>query len=109
MSIKNFQAPDKNNDDTVVDGGKEIIEITSEGYQADPIKKQKAATARTLAYLLVGILAVSVAAHYGIVAWMVYHGKTDVVATLATIFDTWLPVISGLSGSAVTYFFTREK
>lgn len=73
------------------------------------IKKEKASTTRILAYILVGILAFSVFGHYGLVAWLVYNGKADAITELSSIFSTWLPVISGLAGSAVTYFFAQGK
>jgi hypothetical protein len=90
----------------VIEGG-EIVEL-DEPYHVE-LKKQRAATTRSLAYVLVGILAFSVAAHYIAVAYLLTNGKKDVTVELSTIFSTWLPVISGLAGSAVTYYFAQEK
>lgn len=73
------------------------------------LTKQKAKTTRTLAYLLVAILAGSVGLHYGITAWLIIQKNVTAVETLDRIFIGWLPVISSLAGSAVTYYFTKEK
>ena len=99
---------DNQTNEQVIDGG-EITGIGHSEYKVDPIKKQKADTARTLAIILVVILAASVAMHYGFTAWLLVHGKPVVVENMNDIFTTWLPVISGLTGSAVTFFFTKEK
>lgn len=100
-------------EDKITINGREIIEGGEikelEPYKIDPLKKQRAATTRALAYLLVAILFVSVVIHYGMVAWLLSIERKDVTAELSTIFSTWLPVISGLAGSAVTYYFAQEK
>lgn len=76
-----------------------------------PFQESKfhAETARKLSILLISILAVSVAVHYLLSALFSQWGNTQVVATLAGIFDVWLPVISGFVGSAITYYYTRDK
>ncbi len=90
----------------IIEGG-EIRELNV--YKIDPLKKEKAATTRALAYLLVAILALSVAFHYGMVVWLFNNGRQDAIVELDSIYNTWLPVISGLAGSAVTYYFTQDK
>ena len=95
-----------NVDEEVIEGG-DVGDLEEGGDFK--IKKEKASTTRILAYVLVGILALSVVGHYILVAWLVYNGKTDVVTELSSIFGTWLPVISGLAGSAVTYYFAQGK
>ena len=71
--------------------------------------KHRAETSRRLAYLLVGIMAVSFLMHYIAIAFLEFYGKSSATKTLSDAFSTWLPVISGLVGAAVTYFFTRER
>lgn len=98
------------NDDQVIEGG----EITGVGedkneFRVDPLKKERAETTRKLAYVLVGILALSFVIHYTIMAILLFTNRTAGVEALNTIYTTWLPVISGLASSAVTYYFTREK
>ena len=78
------------------------------GGEIDEIVLKKEWAARAIAFALIGILTSSVVGHY--VATMLF-AKTDVVAVekLGKIFDVWLPVITGFSGSAVTYFLTKEN
>ena len=68
-----------------------------------------AETARKLSTLLIWILAVSAALHYLLSAAFSQWGDEKVVEALAGIYDAWLPVIAGFVGSAVTYYYTREK
>lgn len=95
-------------DEQIIEGG-EIQEIDDDDVRVE-ISRHKAKTTRTLAYLLVAILGFSVALHYvAVVLILVRTENLTLVDTLDGIFSSWLPVISGLTGSAVTYFFTREK
>lgn len=68
-----------------------------------------AETARKLSILLIWILAVSAAVHYLLSAAFSQWGDEKAVETLAGIFDVWLPVVAGFVGSAITYYYTREK
>ena len=95
------------NDETL-DGGK-VEELSLKDIKIDLIKKQKLTTARTLAYMLILILAFSVFSHILLTVWLLPNDKTNVVEAVDRIFHSWLPVISGFAGAAVSYFFTREK
>jgi len=108
MPVKKEARGSRQEDEITIEGG-DITELNSAPYKIDDLKKQKAATTRALAYLLVIILFLSVVIHYGMVAWFLSNEKKDVTVELSTIFSTWLPVISGLAGSAVTYYFAQEK
>jgi hypothetical protein len=66
-------------------------------------------TARWLAVMLVSILGGSALLHYVTLAIFVYNGKTDAADRLGNFFNSWLPAISALAGSATTYYFTKEK
>lgn len=89
----------------------ETEEVTALGDE--PLKfaiaKQRATTARNLAYALVAVLAASVVAHYIMVSSFAVNGNAEAISSLSDIFQTWLPVISGLASSGVTFFFTREQ
>jgi hypothetical protein len=92
----------------IIEGG-EIQEIDDDDVRIE-FTRHKAKTTRTLAYLLVATLGISVALHYGAVILILVRTENQaLIDTLDGIFSSWLPVISGLTGSAVTYFFTREK
>jgi hypothetical protein len=72
-------------------------------------RRHRAKTARTLAYLLVGILAATIALQYGLTSWLIYCGRSDGVAALDKLFNAILPILSGLVGGAATYYFTKER
>ena len=95
-------------DEEVIDGGK-ITDLDTSEYEADPIRRHKLTTARWLAYALVSILAGSFLIHYGVMAWLASQDKIAALEIVESVFSTWLPVISGLAGAVVTYFFTREN
>jgi nitrate reductase NapE component len=64
-----------------IEGG----EITNfDEYKVDPIQRQKIATARWLAYALVGILAGSFVIHYGVMTWLASQGKIEALDTMQT-------------------------
>lgn len=72
-------------------------------------EEHRAQTSRWLAFVIVGLLALSVAAHYTVIAWLLMKGQNDAAAALGRIFEVWLPIISGLTSAAVTYYFTKER
>jgi hypothetical protein len=47
--------------------------------------------------------------HYTALAVLLYLGKADVADRLGNFFNAWLPVISGLAGSATTHYLAKEK
>lgn len=72
--------------------------------------KQKADTARRIAYALVSILGASILLHY--VAVFLTSFQCDSAPRLEAYkaaFNAWLPVASGLVSAAVTYYFTRDR
>lgn len=72
-------------------------------------RKHRAATARALAYWLVGILAATIATQYGLTLLLILSGKDAGVAALDRLFNALLPILSGLVGGAVTFYFTKER
>ena len=89
-----------------IEGG----EISGEFDAYDnPIERHKATTTRWIAYLLVGMLGGSFVVHYGFIIWLAVNNKPSAMEVAERTFNTWLPVIFGLSAASVTYFFTRER
>jgi len=72
-------------------------------------KHHREVTARWLAKALIVMLAASALVHYLTVAVLLYLDKADVADRLGNFFNAWLPVISGLAGSATTYYLAKEK
>jgi hypothetical protein len=62
-----------------------------------------------IAGVLLGILAGGLLFHYSAVIAFEWNGKHEAVKSLEPILNAWLPVVSGLAGAAVTYYFTRER
>jgi hypothetical protein len=98
----------RSSEEPIIEGG-EVIGVDASKYDVNLIKKHEVTTARVLAYMLVVTLFLSVALHYALTVWLLLNEKTAIVEVTSNIFTTWLPVISGLAGSAVTYFLTKEK
>jgi|SRR5882672_3321313 len=71
--------------------------------------KHRAETARKLAYFLVITLASSILVQYGSVLYLVHSGKAEALDNISKIFNSWLPVISGLVSGAATYYFTKDR
>jgi hypothetical protein len=62
-----------------------------------------------LAGTLMVIMGLSLVAHYIVVTIFVARGNMAAVESLQNIFHAWLPVISGLVGAAVAYYFADKK
>lgn len=78
--------------------------------------EHNAKTARRIATILVLSLIGSFLLHYGaiLIIFIVHlpseNGTLEVwVSKLDSAFNVWLPIISGLAGGAVTYYFTKVK
>ncbi|MBV9267797.1 MAG: hypothetical protein JO061_16630 [Acidobacteriaceae bacterium] len=56
---------------------------------------------------LIALLAVVIVGHYCCLLVMEWNGKK--ADELTSAFNVALPVISGLTGSAVAYYFTKEQ
>jgi hypothetical protein len=84
---------------STADEGGSSIEIDG----PHPVEKHR----RVVTISLIALLAVIVVGHYVCLAILEWHGKkTD---SVASAFNSALPVVSGLVGSAVTYYFTRGR
>lgn len=82
------------------------------GYQPNTdelLKRGHAETAHKLAKYLLLILGGSVLVHYACIMVLIFYKRDDGIKILEEFFHTWLPVLSGLAGSAVTYYFTRDQ
>ena len=83
--------------------------VVTTGYPFNPLK-QKADTARNIAYALVAILGTSVLLHYLVISLTPLPEKSELrLKAYEAAFNAWLPVASGLVSAAVTYYFTRDR
>ena len=93
-------------EDGLISGG----EISGLDQEADwRPEKHRAVIAGRLAYWLLVILVVSFVVHYVAVIILSLYEKREAVEALSSLFGSWLPVMSGFVGGAVTYYFTREQ
>jgi hypothetical protein len=58
--------------------------------------------------LLIALVFVAMLMHTGLTFWVSY-GTPEAARNVSAVFNIWVPVISGLASSAVTWFFTRGK
>ena len=87
-----------------------VIEITGFDRKAEyAIQKEEADTTRRLAFLSVLMLGGYLLLHYIATIIIGIWGPDNLLTPLKDIFSAALPVLSGLAGSAATYFFTRNK
>jgi hypothetical protein len=60
---------------------------------------------QTVTLVLIALLATVILGHYGLLVLMEWNGKK--VDALNNAYNAALPVVAGLVGSAVTYYFTK--
>lgn len=89
----------------IIEGG-DVERVTDVQFEE---RKHRASTARVLAYCLLGLLAATIAIQYGFTLWLILSGKDAAVVALDKLFNALLPILSGLVGGAVTYYFTKER
>ena len=71
--------------------------------------RHEANTAHTLSYLLVAVLAGYFVLHYAATFAAAMWLDPEAQETFQNVYNAGLPVLSGLAGSAATYFFTRRN
>lgn len=100
-------APSPDDDDLdIIRGGE--VEGAGDPLEFKPAQHREQ-TASGLARGLLIILAGTGIVHYGTVLMLAYNGQTEALEHVDKFFSAWLPVIAGLVGSAITYYFTREN
>ena len=99
------EVPQPQADPEVIEGG-DVAQVTELHFEE---RRHRAATARVLAYCLLGLLAATIALQYGFTLWLILSGKESDVPALDKLFNALLPILSGLVGGAVTYYFTKER
>jgi len=79
----------------------EQIFIAERDERLDPLRAR-------ITIILAVLMALALLLHTGLTFWASY-GTPDAAKNIAAVFNIWVPVISGLVSSAVTWFFTRQK
>jgi hypothetical protein len=81
------------------------------GYQppvSDLLKQKHAQTTSKLAGWLLGMPGGTVVIHYICIMILILLKRDESAKVLEDFYHSWLPVLSGLAGSAATYYFTRN-
>ena len=94
------------NNEGLIDGGS----TTPENEAAKNVKvveRPDDAHRRTVTLALIAFLAVIIIGHYIVLVVLEWNMKK--VESISTAFNTSLPVVSGLVGSAITYYFTKKE
>lgn len=99
---------DTKNDIILVEGG-EITGLGGENPVTFHEDKHRADTTRLLAFVLVGILAFFIFLHYVCIVLLEFYDKHQAVERIGQTYNNWLPVLTTLAGSAVTYYFTKKE
>lgn len=71
-------------------------------------EEHHAKATKLLALLLFWALSTIFVAHLAAVVWLA-HDKPNSVEEVTRVFNTWIPVFSGLFGSAATFYFTQGR
>jgi hypothetical protein len=91
----------------LVEEARVVADAAEEAYATPPRDPSK--DRAIIAWILLAIMAGGLVLHYAAVIAFEWNGKHEAVKSLEPILNAWLPVVSGLAGAAVTYYFTRER
>lgn len=110
MKLQISQRPQQNSDEAQIEiEGGEIKGFDFTESVHFHVKKHRADTERKLAYRLVWLLGGSWLLYFAATFGLEIYGKHEAAESLGKAFNIWLPVVSSLVSSVVTYYFTREN
>ena len=89
-----------------IEGGKVITETTGPGFDE---LQHHAQTASRITYVLLAVLVFTIALHYGGIMAAHFSGHPQIAVELSRLFEILLPVLSGLLGSALAFYFTQRR
>ena len=75
----------------------------------DPKAERESKTARIIAISIIGLLGVALVLDFGSTAVLASYNRLDAEPFFERRFNTWLPLLSGLAASAITFYLTKEK
>lgn len=73
------------------------------------LKLRESQTARHLAITLLVMLGVTFVANVTVLIVLTVENRLDAVPMFERMFSVWMPLLSGLVGSAVGFYLTKEK
>jgi hypothetical protein len=73
------------------------------------LKVRESQTARHITITLLVMLGLTFIANLGTMIVLTVYNRLDAVPSFEKLFNVWMPVLSGLVGSAVGFYLTKEK
>jgi len=92
--------------ESLIEGG-DVVDVNPGAIKTKPSHRER--TAKTFTFALLGIFAGSLLLHYGALLTALSWGDKTAAEMVERQFNSWLPVISGMVGSAATYYLTKDK
>lgn len=99
------QAPNEEQALTAADVGRGFQPPSS----PNPKEERESQTARTIAITLLVMLGVTFLADVGSVIVLTVYNRLDAAPFFERMFSAWLPLLSGLVGTAITFYLTRGR
>lgn len=89
------------------------VPVEGRGFQPpstiDPKAERESKTARMLAITLMVMLGVTFLTNVATLIVLTIYNRLDAAPQFDRMFAVWLPLLSGLVGSAVTFYLTKER
>ena len=98
--------PNPSEEEGPIEGG-DIVGVDKETIGTKPSHREQ--TAKTFTLTLLGIFAGALLLHYVALLLVLSWHDEGAAEIIEKQFNAWLPVLSGLVGSAATYYLTRQK
>jgi hypothetical protein len=92
----------------ISDGLEEVAHLSQAPGPKFSQEEHRAKATKLLALLLFAALLFIFVAHITLIACLA-HDKPNSVDEVTRVFNTWIPVFSGLFGSAATFYFTQGR
>jgi hypothetical protein len=88
---------------------KELVQQTAWPPPRVGLEQHKAETASRIARWLLIMLSLGILLNYACIMVLILCRREDSVKTVEDVFHAWLPVIAGLLGGAVAFYYKEGK
>ncbi len=76
---------------------------------SDDLKVRESQTARHITITLLLMLGVTFVINYVVMILLTMKNRLDAAPLFERMFSVWMPLLSGLVGSAVTFYLSKER
>ena len=95
------------------DGDGNEAPLEGRGFQPpshiDPKVERESQTARTITITLLWMLCLTFATNLIMLIVLTINNRADAIPFFERMFSVWMPILSGLVGTAVGFYLTKEK